>query len=158
MKTWKCKEMGKLTVQNSNKKGMVCAVSDSFVTPWTVARQAPLSMEGVAISCSRGSSQPRDPTQVSCIAGRFLTIWVTREAHNLHNLSKLHMSARILNMSPKNTGVGRLSLLQGIFPTLWCGVSCIAGDFFTSWATREAQQKGYVSLKVYGEIKYIWQK
>ena len=109
-------------------------------------------------SLTRGSSQPRDPTQVSCIAGRFLTIWVTREAHNLHNLSKLHMSARILNMSPKNTGVGRLSLLQGIFPTLWCGVSCIAGEFFTSWATREAQQKGYVSLKVYEEIKYIWQK
>ena len=28
----------------------------------------------------RGSSQPRDKTQVSCIAGRFFTIWVTREA------------------------------------------------------------------------------
>ena len=29
---------------------------------------------------SRGSSQPRDWTQVSCIAGRFFTIWATREA------------------------------------------------------------------------------
>ena len=30
-------------------------------------------LEGVAISFSRGSSQPRDQTQVSCIAGRFFT-------------------------------------------------------------------------------------
>ena len=37
-------------------------------------------LEWVAISFSRGSSQPRDRTQVSCIAGRFFTIWATREA------------------------------------------------------------------------------
>ena len=29
---------------------------------------------------SRGFSQTRDQTQVSCIAGRFFTIWATREA------------------------------------------------------------------------------
>ena len=32
----------------------------------------------VAISISRGSSQPRDGTQFSCIANKFFTIWVTR--------------------------------------------------------------------------------
>ena len=37
-------------------------------------------LEWVAISFSRGSSQPRNQTQVSCIAGRFFTNWVTREA------------------------------------------------------------------------------
>ena len=37
-------------------------------------------LEWVAISFSRGSSQPRYWTQISCIAGRFLTIWATREA------------------------------------------------------------------------------
>ena len=31
----------------------------------------------VAIPSSRGSSWPRDRTQVSCIAGRFFTIWAT---------------------------------------------------------------------------------
>ena len=36
-------------------------------------------LESVAISFSREASQPRDRTQVSCIAGRFFTIWVTRE-------------------------------------------------------------------------------
>ena len=37
-------------------------------------------LEWVAISFSRGFSQPRDRTQVSHIAGRCFTIWVTREA------------------------------------------------------------------------------
>ena len=52
-----------------------------FSTPWTVARQALLFMgifqarilEWVAVPSSRGSSQPRDQTQVSHIAGRFFT-------------------------------------------------------------------------------------
>ena len=60
-----------------------------FVIPWTVACQDPLSMgilqarilEWVASSFSRESSQPRNRTQISCIAGRFFTIWATREAH-----------------------------------------------------------------------------
>ena len=59
-----------------------------FVTPWTVACQAPLSMEfsrqehwsGLAIPVSRGSSWPKDQMRISCIAGRFFTIWATREA------------------------------------------------------------------------------
>ena len=37
-------------------------------------------LERVAISFSRGSSQPRDQTQVSCIADRFFAVWATREA------------------------------------------------------------------------------
>ena len=37
-------------------------------------------LEWVAMSCCRGSSQPRDWTQVSCIASGFFTIWATREA------------------------------------------------------------------------------
>ena len=61
---------------------MCCAYSLSharrFSTPWTIAGQAPLSMgilqarilEWVAMPFSRGSSQPRDQTQVSRIAGR----------------------------------------------------------------------------------------
>ena len=38
-------------------------------------------LEWVAMPSSRGSSQPRDWTQVSHIAGGFFTIWVTREVH-----------------------------------------------------------------------------
>ena len=54
-----------------------CSVVSDSATLWTVARQSPLSMgnlqartlEWVAMPFSRGSSQPRDRTQVSCIAG-----------------------------------------------------------------------------------------
>ena len=37
-------------------------------------------LEWFSISFSRGLSQPRDQTLVSCTAGRFFTIWATREA------------------------------------------------------------------------------
>ena len=48
----------------------------TFCNPWTIAHQASLSLEfsrqkileWVAISSSRGSSQPRDGTCVSCIS------------------------------------------------------------------------------------------
>ena len=61
-----------------------------FVTPWTVACQAPLSLgffptrilEWVAMSSSRASSWPRDWTHVtyiSCTAGRFFCYWATGE-------------------------------------------------------------------------------
>ena len=54
-------------------------------------------LEWVAFPYSRGSSQPRDQTQVSHIAGRFFTSWATREAQEYWS--------------------GSLSLLQQIFPT-----------------------------------------
>ena len=37
-------------------------------------------MEWVAVPFSRGSSQPRDRTQVYLIVDRFFTSWATREA------------------------------------------------------------------------------
>ena len=38
-------------------------------------------LEWVAIPFSMESSQPRDVAQVSCIAGRFFTMWASRETH-----------------------------------------------------------------------------
>ena len=37
-------------------------------------------LEEIAIPFSKESAQPRDWTQVSCIAGRLFIIWATREA------------------------------------------------------------------------------
>ena len=39
-------------------------------------------LEWVATFFSKGSSWSRDRTQVSCIAGRFFTVWATREAQH----------------------------------------------------------------------------
>ena len=47
-------------------------------------------LEWVAISFSRGSSQPRDRTRVSHIAGRRFTIWATREIQVGWGALKLH--------------------------------------------------------------------
>ena len=55
------------------------------------------TLELVAIPFSRGSSQPRNRTQVSCTAGFSLQAEPQGK--------------------PKNTGMGSLSLLQGIFRT-----------------------------------------
>ena len=63
----------------------VCSVLSHiqlFVTPWSVAHQAPLSMgifqarilEWVAISFSRGAFQPRDGTRVYWTAGRLFSV------------------------------------------------------------------------------------
>ena len=39
-------------------------------------------VESVAMPSSRGSSQPRNQTQISRIAGGFLTIWVNKTPFN----------------------------------------------------------------------------
>ena len=52
-----------------------------------------------------------------------------------------------------NTGVGNLSLLQGIFPTQRSNQGLhIAGGFFTSWATLEDQNTGLGSLSLLQRI------
>ena len=74
-----------------------------FVTPCTVAFQAPLSMgilqarilEWVAMPSSRESSQPRDQTHVSRIAGGFFTIWATTEASDVTcSVSNQHLPTK----------------------------------------------------------------
>ena len=89
-------------------------------------------LEWVAFRFSRGSSQPRDWTQVSCIAGGFFTSWATREGQHVHVCVLNHFSRAPFCNDPKdysppgsspwdspgkNTGVGCHALLQGIFPT-----------------------------------------
>ena len=66
------------------------SVMSNSVTPWNNNNNASFLalgilqtriLEWVAIPFSRESSQARDWTQVSHIAGRFFTSWATREAH-----------------------------------------------------------------------------
>ena len=69
--------------------GLVAKSCPTLAALWTVVCQAPLSMgilqarilEWVASSFSRGSSWPKNWTQISCIRGRFFTNWAMREAH-----------------------------------------------------------------------------
>ena len=83
--------------------------------------------EWVAFLFSRQSSQLRDWTQVSRIAGRFFT-------------SRAKGRPRILESVayPFSRGSSQ--------PRNWTRVSCIAGGFFTIWASRETQEYWSASL------------
>ena len=68
--------------------GLDAKLCPTPVTPWTVACQAPLSMEfprqeywsGLPFPSLDPSISIRDRTRVSCIAGRFFTNLAMREA------------------------------------------------------------------------------
>ena len=106
-------------------------------------------LEWVAIPFSRGSSQPRDWTQVSCIAGRFFTIWATREA--LYAFRKVKV--KVVQSCPTLWGpmdytvheILQARILEWVAfpfsrtfqPRERSQVSHIARGFFTRWATRE---------------------
>ena len=72
----------------SESECVVAQLCPTLATQWTVAYQAPQSMEfsrqeswsRLPFPFSRGCSLPRDWTQVSRTAGRRFTIWATREA------------------------------------------------------------------------------
>ena len=54
-----------------------------LLCPWN----SPCKNTGVgSMPFFQGSSWPRDQNQVSCIAGRFFTIWATREALHKHSV------------------------------------------------------------------------
>ena len=84
----------------------------------------------VAMPSSRGSSQPRDQTQVS-LAGGFFTSWATRDIP-LSWLSWVqffeiiwtvaHQVPLSMGFFSKNPGVGCHFLLQGIFPIQGCNL------------------------------------
>ena len=70
-----------------------CLVMFNSATPWTVARQAPVSMKfsrqeyWSGLLCLPPSVFPTQGLNpVSCIGGRFLTVWATSGSHQTTNL------------------------------------------------------------------------
>ena len=55
-------------------------------SPWN----SPGQNEWIVLSFSSGSSQPRDRTQVSHIAGGFFTVWATREAQAIREAQTIN--------------------------------------------------------------------
>ena len=148
-------------------------------------------LEWVAISSSRGSSQCKNQTCISCNGRQILYHWATRESESCSVMSNslpphessgvrpstvpvcihllfiktvlitvntytvLTMKVKVtqscltlcdpmdyivhgINSAGQNTGVGSLSLLQGIFPTQGSNPDLPHCRRFTVWATREA--------------------
>ena len=62
-----------------------------FAIPWTIQStefSRPRKLEWIAFPFFRGSTQPRDPTQVSRMAGEFFTSWATRRRIQLKDDQK----------------------------------------------------------------------
>ena len=110
---------------------MDCSPPDSSVHRILQAR----ILEWVAMPSSRRSSQPRDWTQVSHIAGGFFIVWATWEAQEYLEWVAYPFS-RGFSWSRDRTGV-----------------SCIAGRFFTSWATRKEIKE---ELKKWRNVSCSW--
>ena len=77
-------------------------------------------LEWVAISFSRGSSRPRDWTQVYCTGGRRFTVWATREVPTLNiQIGKSTETERRAVLG-KGWGIkGSASGVQGFFRGWW---------------------------------------
>ena len=95
-----------------------------FVTLWTVACQAPLSMEFYRQEYWRSPS----PGDLPNLGMKLKSPTLQADSLPAESPEK-----------PKNTWVGRLSLLQGIFTTQELNRGLLhCRRFFTSWAAREA--------------------
>ena len=128
-----------------------------FVTPWTVACQAPLSMEfsrqeywsGLPLPSPEEfpnpGTEPRSPTlQADSLLYEPLgkereiesesrsVISDSLQPHGLHSL---------WNSSGQNTGVGSLSLLQGICPIQESNWSLLHCRQITNWAIKVAPRE-----------------
>ena len=68
--------------------GTLCSLPGSSIHGTLQAR----ILEWIAFSFSGGSSQPRDQTQVSCIAGWFSTIWATRKFFIIYKIFAFNLS------------------------------------------------------------------
>ena len=164
------------------------------VTPWAVAHQAPLSMEFPRQEYWNGlpfpspgdlpnpgikTMSPVSKADSSPLSHLGSQAWYGVKSLSVSNSLWPHGLYRLWNSLGQKTGMGSLSLLQGIFPNQglnpglphcrqilyqlshqgsprilewvaypfsrgssrprnWTRVSCIAGRFFTSWATRGA--------------------
>ena len=83
---------------------MDCSLSGSSIHGIFQAR----ALEWVAISFSRGSSQPRDQTQVSRIVGRRFTVWATNLLWKARTQEQPHWRRCI------GWGVGKRNLISAL--------------------------------------------
>ena len=93
---------------------MNCSPPDSSVHRILQAR----TLEWVAISFSRGSSQSRNQTGVSCIAGGFFTSWATRESPSGYNIHVIMDSLHFLKFKNFCASKGAIQKVE-IQPTEW---------------------------------------
>ena len=102
-KGWVTSDLSRL--QSDSESESCSVVSDSL---WPHGPYSPWNFPGqntgvVIIPVSRGSSQPRNRSGVSCIAGRFFTIWATRKGWLLGDFRRELSAAPDSQGNPSST-------------------------------------------------------
>ena len=69
-----------LTIRRNSSEHTSCWKQMGYTRHFCPWNSPGKNAEQLAVPFTRESFQPRDQTLASCIAGRFFTIWVTREA------------------------------------------------------------------------------
>ena len=92
-------------------------------------------LKWIAVPSFRGYSQPRNQTQLSCIAGGFFTIWATREHKGMHSQQDLNLR--------RDTPLDFYSITLTTWPRLvpWPGIkprpSVVKAWSLNHWTARE---------------------
>ena len=138
-------------------------------------------LKWIAISYSRGSSQPRNRTQVSRIAGRCFAVWAAREAPYIHYIYMLFVYfciwlCQVLDVALRifDLGYSVQNLLTVACRSFSCGMrilNCSIWDLaplleikprfpalgewsLSHWTTREAPTSPYFSWQPYERSNY----
>ena len=111
-------------------------------------------LEWIVISFSMGSSQPREWTCISCIAGRFFTIWATSEAcHDFYmGFNSLHegsifMIASNLILPPKTQPLNIITLGDSIQNMNLWGTQTVILQQLSNWSLRNAGNSNFQVIK-----------
>ena len=106
-------------------------------------------LEWVAIPFTRASSEPRDRTWISRIAGRFFAIWAIRGSPKVYIAQLCLTLCDPMDYIVQGDCILQARMLERLAFPFSRGSSQhmdrtqvfhIAGRFFTIWATREAQE------------------
>ena len=113
---WRCGKSNSWCYHVSAARGVQqhrsCSFAPSTFSPWNSPGQKSTGVGN--LSLSRGSSQPRDWTQVSHIAGGFFTSWATREAQHGFNSFKNTFTEPLLHV-----GIGECLGQRNENSTVW---------------------------------------
>ena len=120
-----------------------CSLSGSSVHGILQAR----ILEWVAIPFSRGSSRPRDWTQLSYTAGIFFTVWATREAHSYPYLCFVYWMVSLLKMEP--------CLILSTYQNAWPGGVWSTCDWWMNKWKWGRSGSGFYESRIDSELAWI---
>ena len=118
-------------------------------------------LEWVAFPFSKGSSQTRDWTQVSCIAGRFFTSWAIREYKlDLGKAEEPEIKLPTSAVSWRKQGNSRktytsapLTMLEPL--TVWYSIHAYSFDFTVAINRSPYSGQNHLKLLIHSFSKYL---